>query len=178
MLFKEKKIKLRDYQSEAIKSIYSHFNDYKYPQIAVLPTGAGKSVIICEILKLLPKYSKILVLQPNKEILVQNFNKYQNYSNDCSIYSASLNKKIMSKVVFATIGSIYKISHKFCDYRYLIIDECHLVNAKDESAMYTDFICIEYINKITTTNSTGLLEPQKTDRLEVLDCEEIFKSLN
>lgn len=33
---------------------------------------------------------------------------------------------------------------------------------------------IKYINKITTTNSTGILEVQKSDRLEVIDIKEFF----
>lgn len=31
------------------------------------------------------------------------------------------------------------------------------------------------INKIITTNSTGILEPQNTERLQVIDCKEIFE---
>lgn len=32
-----------------------------------------------------------------------------------------------------------------------------------------------YINKIITTNSTGILEPQDSERLQVIDCKEIFE---
>lgn len=31
-----------------------------------------------------------------------------------------------------------------------------------------------YIDKITTTNSTGILEVQNSDRLEVVDCVQFF----
>ena len=32
-----------------------------------------------------------------------------------------------------------------------------------------------YIDKITTTNSTGILEAQDSERLKVVDCIEFFK---
>ncbi len=32
-----------------------------------------------------------------------------------------------------------------------------------------------FFNKIITTNSTGILEPQNSERLQVIDCKEIFE---
>lgn len=52
-----------------------------------------------------------------------------------------------------------------CDYGDYCIGEC-------EQYLYLEN---EYIDKITTTNSTGILEVQKSDRLEVIDCIEFFK---
>ena len=36
-------------------------------------------------------------------------------------------------------------------------------------------IRLKYFNKIITTNSTGILEVQNTERLQVIDCKEIFE---
>lgn len=54
--------------------------------LLVLPTGAGKSLIIADIAARLEE--PLIVFQPNKEILEQNFAKLQTYGIwDCSIYS-------------------------------------------------------------------------------------------
>ena len=57
---------------------------------------------------------------------------------DCSIYSASFNSKEISKVTFAMIGSVRNKPELFSHFKYIIIDECHGVNAK--GGMYDDFI--------------------------------------
>jgi DNA repair protein RadD len=46
--------------------------------------------------------------------------------------------KHIDKVTFATIGSVAKKHHLFSEFKNIIIDECHLVNAKN--GMYLDFI--------------------------------------
>lgn len=46
----------------------------------------------------------------------------------------------------------------------------HLANYECED----DVECINYIDKIITTDSTGILKVQDTDKLKVVDCEEFF----
>jgi DNA repair protein RadD len=71
----------------------------------------------------------VLILQPSKEILEQNYNKLKSYGiDDISIYSASLKSKEIAKYTYATIGSIYKKPELFSSFEYVIIDECHGVN--------------------------------------------------
>ena len=94
-----------------------------------MPTGSGKSLVIASIAAQLD--TKIVIFQPSKEILEQNFAKYQSYSSNpqgATIYSASFGSKQRGQVVFATIGSVYKNPQLFADYSYLIVDECHFVN--------------------------------------------------
>lgn len=128
---------LRDYQKRAVNKCVEYLKDKtkKEHGIAVLPTGSGKSLVISGIVNELD--GKVLVLQPSKEILEQNFAKYISYGNSASIYSASVGQKEVGDVTFATIGSIINTSH-FNDFNYIIIDECHLVNAK--GGMYNDLI--------------------------------------
>lgn len=103
----------------------------------VLPTGAGKSLVIADIAYKLN--SHILVLQPSKEILEQNHGKLKSYGvEDCSIYSASLNSKEISRITFATIGSIMAHIEDFNHFKYILIDEAHGVNAAE--GQYKDFI--------------------------------------
>lgn len=129
---------LRDYQKEAVEKALDYFNNKKekHPVIEVLPTGAGKSLIIANIAKELNEPT--LVFQPTKEILEQNYSKLVSYGiMDCSIYSASFNSKQISKLTFATIGSVKNNPGIFKHFKNIIVDECHYVNSK--GGMYKEF---------------------------------------
>lgn len=129
--------KLRDYQQKASDAAVDFFNSKsKKNTIMVLPTGSGKSLVIADIANRLKEHT--LVFQPSKEILEQNFNKLCSYGVlDCSIYSASFNSKEISRITFATIGSVKSNPEAFAHFKNIIIDECHLVNPKQ--GMYKDF---------------------------------------
>lgn len=127
---------LRPYQSESINiSVDFLKGDSKSNALVILPTGSGKSVVIAKILE--PLEGRTIVLQPSKEILEQNYQKYLNYGK-ASIYSASAGEKRIEKVTFCTIGSIINKKHLFRGLKNILIDECHLVNS--EAGMYNDFI--------------------------------------
>lgn len=127
----------RPYQQEAIDSGVAYFNEKKkYNGVLILPTGSGKSVVIANIASKLE--GKTVVFQPSKEILEQNFKKYLSYGYRAAIYSASAGMKFLDTVTFATIGSVAKKHHLFADFKNIIIDECHLVNA--DAGMYHAFI--------------------------------------
>lgn len=131
--------KLRPYQQEASDSAVAFLTDprQKGHGIIIAGTGTGKSVIIADIASRLD--GDVLVLQPSKEILEQNFAKFQSYGFlFSSIYSASCGTKEVSKVTFATIGSIYRHVKTFAHFRYCIIDECDVVNPAD--GMYKNFL--------------------------------------
>ncbi len=131
--------KLRDYQQKASDAATTFFQDTKKKTnaIMVLPTGSGKSLIIADIASRLDGHT--LVFQPSKEILEQNFKKLCSYGIlDCSIYSASFNSKEISRITFATIGSVKGHPELFGHFKNVIIDECHLVNPKE--GMYRDFL--------------------------------------
>lgn len=129
---------LRDYQQEASNSAVNTLTSKKGKNgILVCPTGAGKSLIIADIASKVDK--PLLVLQPSKEILEQNYAKYLSYgTKDASLYSASVGSKEISRVTFATIGSIMSKLDDFKHFKYVLIDECHLVQPK--GGMYKTFI--------------------------------------
>jgi DNA repair protein RadD len=112
---------------------------YPKPFVIVMATGAGKSLVIADICHQIDE--PILILQPNKEILEQNYQKLLSYGfTDVGIYSASKGRKEIEKFTYATIGSIYKKPELFMHFKYVIIDECHLVNPKNLGGMYTSFL--------------------------------------
>lgn len=133
---------LRPYQQEASDKAVEFFQSKKKitgtnNAIMVLPTGSGKSLVIADIARRLNDH--VLIFQPSKEILEQNFAKLQSHGvMHCSIFSASFNSKEVSMITFAMIGSVRTKPEFFSHFKYVIIDECHGVNAK--GGMYDDFI--------------------------------------
>lgn len=135
---------LRPYQEQAVDVGYDFFNGYsKQRPMLVLPTGAGKSIIIARIVKQLS--GEVLILQPTQELLKQNYQKYDHVIQDnpdlerASIYSASVGMKEQGRVTFAMIGSVVNKAELFANVRYVLIDECHRVPPKKDS-MYMQFL--------------------------------------
>jgi DNA repair protein RadD len=153
---------LRDYQREAVdKAVYNLRRPSK-PFIIVAATGAGKSHIIAGICEELAE-TPVLVLQPSKEILEQNYQKLVLAAPliQVGIYSASKGRKEIEHVTFATIGSIRKKPDEFKRFKVVILDECHLLNPKKDDGMLTKFfkdIGCEHVVGLTAT-------PYRTDVL-------------
>lgn len=99
--------------------------------------NSGKSLVIADIASRLE--GPLLVFQPSKEILQQNFAKLQSYGIfDCGCYSASVGCKDINRITFATIGSVMNHMSDFYCFKNIIIDECHYVNSK--AGQYKQFI--------------------------------------
>lgn len=132
--------KLRPYQEEAVAAAVKHLQSYKKPFIVQAATGAGKSLIIAEICHRINQ--PILILQPSKEILEQNYAKLLSYDPDidAGIYSASKGRKEIAKFTFATIGSIRTKPEEFKHFKYVILDECHGLDPKNVKGMLTSFL--------------------------------------
>src|SRR5210317_357358 len=118
-------LELRPNQIEPVRKGIEYFSEKKpVPSLIIAPTAFGKSIVIASIAKGVGE--RLLVIQPSKELLEQNYNKFINLGGDASIYSASLGEKEIGSVTYATIGSIVKIAHKFksLGINKVIIDEC------------------------------------------------------
>ena len=99
--------------------------------------NSGKSLVIADIASRLE--GPLLVFQPSKEILQQNFAKLQSYGIfDCGCYSASVGCKDINRITFANIGSVMNHMSDFDCFKNIIIDECHYVNSK--AGQYKEFI--------------------------------------
>lgn len=127
---------LRGYQQDAKRAAVDHFRHGKGNGVAVLPTGSGKSLVIASAADELGE--PLLIFQPSKEILEQNAAKLQAYGHTPAIFSASAGQKRVDRITLATIGSVDKRPELFSDFRHIMIDECHGVNAR--GGMYERFI--------------------------------------
>lgn len=135
------KYELRDYQKRASDAAVMAFTSKTLMDgLLILPTGAGKSLVIADIASRLDGH--LLVFQPSKEILEQNFAKLQSYGCwDAGIYSASMGVKDINRITFATIGSVMNHMEDFKHFTNVIIDECHLVNSN--GGQYEEFLHAE-----------------------------------
>lgn len=125
--------KLRPYQKEAVDNTINYFKKKRDPAVVVLPTGAGKSLVIAELASMAK--GRVLVLAHVKELVEQNHLKYESYGLKAGIYSAGLNKKESNqKVIFGSIQSVANADDSFFEnFTLLVIDECHRVGLEAES---------------------------------------------
>lgn len=145
-------MKLRPYQRKAIDMTYDWLRANDGHPCLVLPTGAGKSVVIAELCReAVQNYpeTRILMLTHVKELISQNYEKMRSlWANaPIGIYSAGLNRKELSEpITFAGIQSIRTKADQVGHVDLVIIDECHLVGHKDEGG-YREFLkALEVIN--------------------------------
>lgn len=119
---------LRDYQKQAVSRTIAYFKKRREPALIVLPTGAGKSLVIAELARIAS--GRVLVLAHVKELVEQNHSKLESYGIKAGIYSAGLNKKESDeKIIFGSIQSVANAESSFFEnFTLLIIDECHRVN--------------------------------------------------
>ncbi len=131
--------KLRPYQQEAVDNTVKYFKQKRDPAVIVLPTGAGKSLVIAELAKIAK--GRVLVLAHVKELVEQNYQKYKSYGLEAGIFSAGLGKKDWSeKAIFGSIQSVARAPQEFFnEFSLLVIDECHRV-AEEGATQYQEVI--------------------------------------
>lgn len=138
---------LRDYQEEGTQACVSILQSPKKTckELVISPTAGGKSIYVAETVKRVNE--PIVILQPSKELLLQNYEKFVKVGGTASICCASLKVKTMksvdytqmengdyvkcreiSRVTYATVGTVKKYAEelKKLGVKKAIIDEAHL----------------------------------------------------
>lgn len=138
--------KLRDYQKDAVENAVQYFKKKRTPAVVVLPTGAGKSLVIAELARIAK--GRVLVLAHVKELVEQNYNKYVSYGLLAGVFSASLGRKDWDqKAIFGSVQSVARAPDEFFKgFSLLVIDECHRVSETGETQYQ------EIIKKLLTHN--------------------------
>lgn len=130
---------LRPYQQEAVDATLSHFRRHRTPAVIVLPTGAGKSLVIAELARV--ARGRVLVLAHVKELVAQNHAKYCALGLEADIFAAGLKRKeSQGKVVFGSVQSVARNLDAFQEeFSLLIVDECHRIG-DDEDSQYQQIL--------------------------------------
>lgn len=130
------------YQSKALEDILGFLFENKKLKsgLAVLPTGAGKSVLLSHLSQKL-KGDSCLMIVPSQELLLQNYEAIVNEGGVCSLYSASVGKKDVSDLTLATIGSLKDKGEEFKGFKYIIVDEAHFkFNSTADESVFKSFL--------------------------------------
>lgn len=134
---------LRDYQQQAVDSVWSFLCRSQGNPVVVLPTGAGKSIVIAELAKgAATNGLQVLILAHRKELLEQNAEKIRSLvsGHSVGVYSAGLRSRDTDEtIVLAGIQSVHKRAFEFGARHLVIVDEAHLIPDSD-SGMYRQFL--------------------------------------
>lgn len=132
---------LRTYQREACDAAWSHLCGQAGNPVVVLPTGAGKSLVIAELCRAAVQdfSGRVMVLAHRKELLSQNADKIRALLPfPVGMYSAGLNRRDTdADVICAGIQSVFRKPEAFGARHLVVIDEVHLVG---DEGMYQTFL--------------------------------------
>lgn len=161
-------ITLRSNQIEPIDKAIKFFRaESVKPSLIVLPTAWGKSILTAYCAKYCD--DKLIVLQPSKELLEQNYLKYVTLCGglgvDAGIFSASFGRKEIMPITYATIGSIKHLGAEFkrLGYTKMLIDEAHLY-PRESTSMLGTFLKDSGITHVLGITATPVKLQQNRDR--------------
>ncbi len=138
--------KLRPYQRDAVTATLKHFRQSKSPAVIVLPTGAGKSLVIADLAR--RARGRVLVLAHVRELVEQNHAKYSGLKLEAGIFSAGLQRKESDqKTIFASIQSVARAPDEFFkNFSLLVIDECHRISMEGDTQYFQVISKLQNLN--------------------------------
>lgn len=137
-------LELRPYQREALDALYRYWNDGGGNGLIVLPTGAGKALVIAKLIEeLLADYPDMRVVNVTHSapLVEQNFKEFigLNPFAPAGIYSAGLGRRdARAQVLFCGIQSVYKRAELLGDIDLIIVDEAHAIS-RNSNTQYGKF---------------------------------------
>lgn len=134
---------LRPYQREVLDKLKVRLKGADYPLLVNASVGAGKSIVIAELLKVIEKAGwRALCLTMNSTLIQQNAETYKAQGGNAGIFCASLGmKQTTQPIIFASPLSVrisIKKSGKLSKvpFNLIVIDECHNINVNDTNTSY------------------------------------------
>jgi DNA repair protein RadD len=134
---------LRPYQQDALNNLRVRLKQVTHPLLVNASVGAGKSLIIAELLKIIERANwRALCLTMNSTLIQQNSETYIEQGGNSGIYCDGLHKKqFKQNVIYASPHSIVqgiKKGHPISNVKFnlIVIDECHNINPGDRNSMY------------------------------------------
>lgn len=151
--------KPRDYQVE----YFSHVIRNKRAVI-LSSTGSGKSLIIYMLIRFFQEFlNKGLIVVPTISLVSQMYKNFEEYGynveKNVHQVTAGISKYTKKFLTISTYQSIYNLNEEyFKNFDFLIIDECHLAEAKSLAG-----IAEKCINSSYRVGTTGTLKDSKTN---------------
>ncbi len=144
-------MQLRPYQRRAIDALYQWVSTHSGDPVLVLPTGAGKSVIIAalcrEAIEAQPE-CRVLMLTHVRELIEQNAARLRAVwpNAPLGVYSAGLSSRTVDAVTYAGIQSVCRRPEVLGRVDLCVIDECHLVSPDAESSYRATLAALRSVN--------------------------------
>jgi superfamily II DNA or RNA helicase len=128
-------MKLRPYQKESINQLRTAFSSGHKRVILCAPTGAGKTVMFSEMVRLsVEKENKVLIVTDRKELLTQSGGALQRFNIKSSSLTPKTKKVPTSQVTIAMVETLARRLKKeeymnwFKQLDLIIFDEAHKQN--------------------------------------------------
>lgn len=137
-------LELRYYQRAALDSLYDYWRNGGGNGLIVLPTGAGKALVIAKLIEeLLADYPdmRILNVTHSASLVGQNFEEFIKLSPfaPAGIYSAGLNRRdAHAQILFCGIQSIWNKVDQLGPIDLVIVDEAHAIS-RNANTQYGQF---------------------------------------
>jgi DNA repair protein RadD len=131
---------LRDYQRASLDALYAYWADGGGNGLIVLPTGAGKSLVIAalvhELLQGWPDL-RICIVTHVRELIAQDFKELIGFwpGAPAGIYSAGLGQRdAHARILFCGIQSVWNKVGRLGAFDAVIVDEAHLIPRKADTS--------------------------------------------
>lgn len=137
-------LELRYYQRESLDALYEYWRNDGGNGLIVLPTGAGKALVIAKLIEeLLADYPdmRILNVTHSASLVGQNFEEFIKLSPfaPAGIYSAGLNRRdANAQILFCGIQSIWNKVEQLGPIDLVIVDEAHAIS-RNANTQYGKF---------------------------------------
>jgi len=137
---------LRQYQADAVASVYEHLRTRDDNPCVVIPTAGGKTPIMATICRDAVQQwdGRVLILAHVKELLEQAVDKLHAMAPDLwhqiGVYSAGLRSRDTDHaIIVAGIQSVYKRACELDRFDLILIDEAHMIPPSGDG-MYQQFL--------------------------------------
>lgn len=142
---------LRPYQRRAIDSLYQWAAGHTGDPVLVLPTGAGKSVIIAALCREAIEAQsecRVVMLTHVRELIEQNAAKLHAVWPEAplGVYSAGLQSRTVDAVTYAGIQSVCRRPEVLGRVDLCIIDECHLIAPDADTGYRSTITALRSVN--------------------------------
>lgn len=133
------KLQLRDYQRDSIDALYAYWKNGGGNGLIVLPTGAGKALVIAKLIEeLLADFPsmRILNITHSKTLVEQNFKEFVGICPfaPAGIYSAGLGRRdANAQVLFCGIQSVASKVEQLGEIDLVLVDEAHAISRKADT---------------------------------------------
>jgi DNA repair protein RadD len=134
---------LRNYQTKALTECLDALKETDEPVLLMASVGAGKSIILAELLLIFEKANKrALCIVNNAELVRNNAQTFKEQGGSPSIYCAALKQQDCSQnVVFGTPQSVLNGIKKneainSIKFNIILVDEAHAINYKNHQTTF------------------------------------------